>query len=158
MGLDMKHTVVMCIGSRRGGDDAIGPYIADRLLKKQNNDIVVLDCGIAPESYTSLVKKYNPKYLLIIDAVDMGLKPGETRIIPIEKISEIQMHISTHNIPLSILVRYLCRYVKNIIFIGIQPKTLSGEMTPAVRKSGDRIVDLIIKNEVRIPGAIGVFQ
>ena len=90
--------LIMCIGNRQGGDDAIGPYIADKLkLEKYNG--VVLDCGTVPENFTSVVKKYNPNNLIIIDAVEMNLKVGEIRIVPKEKIGI--MHISTHDIPIS---------------------------------------------------------
>jgi len=109
----------MCIGNRDGGDDAIGPYVADRL----KNDFTVLDCGTTPENYTSVVKKHNPKNLVIIDAAEMNLNPGEVRIVPKEKIGV--MTISTHGIPVSVLIGYLERSVENIVFIGIQPETMS---------------------------------
>lgn len=132
----------MCIGNREGGDDAVGPYIADKL----KDDFTVLDCGTVPENYTSVVKKQNPNNLIIVDAVDMGLKPGEIRIVPKEKIGV--MHISTHGIPISVLIGYLEQYVENIIFVGIQPETMSGEMTETVRKSGDKLVELIKTNNL----------
>ena len=128
----------MCIGNRDGGDDAVGPYIADNLKDK---DIEVLDCGVVPENYTSLVKKHNPQNLIIIDAVDMNLQPGEIRIVPKEKIGV--MHISTHGIPISVLINYLEQYLKNIIFIGIQLKSMSGKLTDIVQKSADRLIGLI---------------
>ena len=128
----------MCIGNRDGGDDAVGPYIADKL---KDDDIEVLDCGVVPENYTSLVKKHNPQNLIIIDAVDMSLQPGEIRIVHKEKIGV--MHISTHGIPISVLINYLAQYVENIIFIGIQPKIMSGKLTDEVRKSADNLLDLI---------------
>ena len=45
-------TLIMCIGNRFGGDDSVGPYIANNLRKIQN--IHVIDCGIIPENYTSI--------------------------------------------------------------------------------------------------------
>lgn len=130
----------MCIGNRDGGDDAVGPYVADR-LKKNSDDFIVLDCGVAPENFTSIVKKHAPKDLVIVDAVEMGLKPGEIRIVPKEKIGI--MHISTHGIPISVLINYLEQYVDNVALIGIQPITMSGKMTAIVKESGDRLVKLI---------------
>jgi len=130
----------MCIGNRDGGDDAVGPYIADR-LKKDCDDFVVLDCGVAPENFTSVVKKHAPKDLIIVDAVEMGLKPGEIRIVPKEKIGV--MHISTHGIPVSVLINYLDQYVENIIFIGIQPKAMSGRFTDIVKENADQLIELI---------------
>ena len=135
---------ILCIGNRDGGDDSIGPYIADKLKEQKLEDLVVLDCGIIPENYTLDVKRNKPKNLIIIDAVEMNLKPGKIRIIPKEKISV--MHISTHGIPIPVLIGYLESYVKDIFFIGIQPKTMSGGLTDIIKKSGDKLID-ILKNK-----------
>ena len=131
---------VMCIGNRDGGDDAIGPYIADQ-LKKDCTDLFVVDCATIPENYTNLVKCHKPRNLIIIDAVEMGLLPGDIRIIPKRKIGK--MHISTHGIPLSILITYLEKYISNILFIGLQPKTMSGKLTRSVKKSGEDLVTFL---------------
>lgn len=130
--------LVMCIGNRDGGDDAVGPYIADK-LKREGFD--VLDCGVVPENYTSFVKQKNPDNLVIVDAVDMGLEPGEIRIVQKDKIGV--MHISTHGIPISVLMNYLEQYVENIVFIGIQPKKMSGRLTDIVQKKADILLTLI---------------
>jgi len=137
--------LIMCVGNREGGDDAIGPYIADKLLHDKG-DLVILDCGIVPENFTSVVKRNNPKNLIIIDAVKMGLSSGEIRIVPKEKIGV--MHISTHGIPISVLIKYLEQYVENILFIGIQPENMSGEISEEVQKSGQRLVKIIKNNNL----------
>jgi len=134
--------LVMCIGNREGGDDAIGPYIADKL--KEESSLTILDCGTVPENFTSVVKRHDPKNLIIIDAVEMNLDAGEIRVVPKEKIGV--MHISTHGIPISVLINYLEQYVKNIIFIGIQPENMSGVISEDVKKGGDKLAT-IIKND-----------
>ena len=141
----MKY-LVMCIGNRDGGDDSVGPYVADKLKKIKNENLLVIDCATVPENYTSIVKKHKPENLFVIDAVEMGLNPGAIRIIPKEKIGI--MHISTHNIPLSVLITYLESYVNNIVLIGIQPKKLSGKMTEPVKKSAKKLVKIIQNQEL----------
>jgi len=131
----------MCIGNRDGGDDAVGPYIADVLKQKKLDDIEIIDAGTVPENYTGKIKDYKPEKLVLIDSVDMNLKPGEIRKVPKEKIGV--MHISTHGIPLSVLINYLERYVKNIFLLGIQPKSMKGEMTDTIRKSAEEIIKII---------------
>lgn len=135
--------VVMCIGNPIGGDDAVGPFIADQL---KQTDIDFIDCGTTPENYTSVVKRKNPEKLVIVDAADMGLKPGEIRIVPKEKIGV--MTISTHGIPLSVLMNYLEQSINEVILIGIQPKTMSGDMTEVVKNSAQRLVEIIKNNEI----------
>ena len=144
--------LIMCIGNIDGGDDAIGPYIADKLMREEG-DLVVLNCGIVPENFTSVVKQHNPKNLIIVDAVEMGLDAGEIRIVPKDKIGV--MHISTHGIPISVLISYLEQYVKNITFIGIQTETMSGEISKNVKKSGERLVKIIKNNSL---GRIKILQ
>jgi len=136
----MKN-VVMCIGNRYNGDDAIGPYVADKLKQEDLDEFLILDCSTVPENFTSLVKKNNPTNLIIVDATDMGLSSGEMRRISKDMIGS--MHVSTHNIPLSILVSYLEHYVKNVFIIGIQPENMDGSMGEEVKKSGDKLVELI---------------
>ncbi|MFH1100484.1 MAG: hydrogenase maturation peptidase HycI [Methanobacteriota archaeon] len=140
--------LILCIGNRDGGDDAVGPYIYDTLHKKHST-ISAIDCGTTPENYTSVVKQQKPTTLLLIDAAEMQLPPGKIRIIPKEKIGT--MHISTHGIPLSILISYLEQYVKKIFFIGIQSKTMHGPLTSPVKNSGDNLIQIIkSKNFKRI--------
>jgi hydrogenase 3 maturation protease len=137
------ENLIMCIGNVGGGDDAVGPYIAERL----KHDFTVLDCGTIPENYTSVVKKHNPDNVLIIDAVDMGLSPGEIRIVPKDKIGV--MHISTHGIPISVLIGYLENYVKNIIIIGIQPKQMSGKLSVTVKKKADELIEILRNKQLK---------
>ena len=137
------NDVFLCIGNREGGDDAVGPYIADKLESSKN----VINCETTPENYTSVIKKQKPERLLIIDAADMNLKPGEIRIIPKEKIG--LMTISTHGIPISLLIKYLEKTVENILFIGIQPENMSGEMSDDVKKSADRLIQMIYQDKIK---------
>jgi len=145
----MKYLIV-CIGNRDGGDDAVGPYIADQLQLVKREDLAVLDVGIAPENYTGPIKKVNPDNLLIVDAVDMQLTPGDIRIVPPENIGV--MHVSTHGIPLPIFVNYLRQYITSITIIGIQPETMNGTITPAVKQSADTLIDIILSEKIsKIP-------
>jgi len=140
----MVETLIMCIGNRDGGDDGIGPYIADILKKKENND-AVLDCGTTPENYTAVVKQKKPRTLILIDAAEMNLLAGAIRIIPKEKLGT--MHISTHGIPLRLLIQYLEKEVEHIILIGIQPATMKGTLSTEMKKSADHLIEILKKKQ-----------
>jgi hydrogenase 3 maturation protease len=133
-------TLILCIGNREGGDDGIGPYIAQRLKAESPQDII-LDSGIAPENYTGVIKRYKPDRLILIDAAEMNISPGEIRVIPPEKLGT--MHISTHGIPLSVFIQYLEKEVSHIIFIGIQPQIMQGTISTLVKKSGEELIKLL---------------
>ena len=142
----MVDVVVMCIGNREGGDDGVGPYIAEK-LQKGHPDFPVLDAGISPENYTSVVKRHHPETLILVDAADMELPAGEIRIVPKEKIGT--MHLSTHGVSLALLIEFLKKDIKEIIVIGIQPKKMSGPMSARVRKSGEQLIDMLQKKSFR---------
>ncbi len=142
----MMDILILCIGNQEGGDDGIGPYIAERLKHKSSYDMV-LDCGTIPENYTGIIKRQKPKILIIIDAAEMNLPPGEIRIIPREKLGT--MHLSTHGIPLSVFIKYLENEVPCIILIGIQPETMQGALSDPVKKSGDDLIKLLQKKKIK---------
>ena len=139
------NLVILCIGNKYGGDDGVGPYIAKNLINKKNDNFYIIDSGTNPENHTSIIKKLNPKILLIIDAVQMGLKPGDIRIIDKEKIGV--MHLSTHNIPISLLISYLEKYVKKIVFIGIQSGRMSGNLSEKCKKSSNILIKKILSTD-----------
>ena len=141
----MKYLIV-CIGNDEGGDDAVGPFIAENLKKKLSSDFDVLNVGIAPENYTGVIKEKNPEILIIIDAVDMQLKPGEIRIIPPENIGV--MHVSTHGIPLSVYIKYLQQYIQEIILIGIQPEYMKGKLSETVEKAANQLIKLLLNKQI----------
>lgn len=140
----MKKTVVLCVGNRDGGDDAIGPFIADNLQEYECEELICIDAGIAPENFTDVVKKHHPERLIIVDAVEMNLNSGEIRRVPPEKIGV--MHVSTHGIPLSVLIKYFNQYVETIVLIGIQPSMMSGNLTDAVKLAGKHVIQLIVSD------------
>ncbi len=63
----------------------------------------MIDGGSAPENDIVAIRELRPTRLLIVDATDMGLNPGEIRIIDPDDIAEMFM-ITTHNMTIPILV------------------------------------------------------
>lgn len=134
------------IGNRDGGDDAVGPYIIDKLKQLGLRDIEMLDVGIAPENFTDVIKKKHPETVVLIDAIDMGISLGKIRRVKKDHIGE--MHISTHGIPLSVIIKYLETFVSSVILIGIQPDQMYGEMSETVRNAADKLVMKICLKDV----------
>lgn len=135
--------LVMCIGNEMGGDDGIGPYIAKNFPDIKGFRVV--NCETVPENFVYLAEGADK--VIIVDAVDMGLKAGEVRIIPSDRIKGY--HFSTHSLPLSMVIEYIRnRYAKDIVLIGIQPKKLFGKLSKEVKEAGERIIDAIANNEI----------
>jgi hydrogenase 3 maturation protease len=135
-----KNYMLMGLGNICRGDDGIGSFIAQNF---QSDDWLVLDCGTTPENFTSLVKRSRPEYLVIVDAAQMNLEPGEFRVIPSERIDKF--YLTTHNIPLSLLICYLDKWVGKIILIGIQPERMEDfqRISERVQDSARNIIEIL---------------
>jgi hydrogenase 3 maturation protease len=125
--------VLMGIGNEMKGDDGIGNMIAREFRAPGWKS---LPCETVPENFTSVIRRERPPLLVIVDATEMGLKPGEMRIIPEEKLNSDAE--GTHGIPLRHLVSYLRKSAGRILFIGIQPETMEigGAVSEEVLKAG----------------------
>jgi hydrogenase 3 maturation protease len=151
-GQQMNGTIVLGIGNRLGGDDAAGALVVDIINKKRqgakallSTEIMAIDAGTAPESYTSVIRQHQPDLLILVDAADMGLPPGALRTITPEKISILSF--STHNIPLPMFVSYVKEFCGKVLLVGVQPEqTETGRgISKAVRKSVKKLAGAILE-------------
>lgn len=135
--------VLLGVGNRLRSDDGVGVYIAEKF---KCEGWISIDCGQSPENFVIKVEEMNPTLIVIVDAAKMGLKPGEYRIIPPEKIDNFAL--STHNMPLSILVRYLGEHRCKLI--GIEPKTIEfgSRISRVVKKSADELIRILCSSSI----------
>lgn len=136
--------IILCIGNPNGGDDGIGPYIATHI--KSSDNLLIVNAETTPENYTSIIRKNQPDLVIVVDAIDMSLKPGEIRLVPENMIGV--MHISTHSTPLSVLINYIKTIVKDVKLIGVQPGAFHGSLTPEVKKSGEYLIALLQNQDI----------
>jgi hydrogenase 3 maturation protease len=120
----MATTVLVGVGNRMKGDDAIGCRVADEL--KELERAVVFDAGTAPENYIEPIVELDPDRLLFIDACAFGGEPGEFRLFGREDIDRLAAGlVSTHTLPLSMTAALLGQQIKaSIHLLGIQPESL----------------------------------
>ena len=132
--------VLMGIGNELKGDDGIGNILAREFSE---DGWLSIACETVPENFTGVVKRERPKMLVIVDAADMGIMPGELRIIPNGKLGSAGF--GTHGMPLSNFVSHLHGFAKDIVFIGVQPAKaeLGGGISNAVEMSKNRLIKII---------------
>ncbi|KQC03257.1 MAG: hydrogenase maturation protease [Methanoculleus sp. SDB] len=137
--------ILMGIGNTLRKDDGVGIYVAHHL---HIPDWTAIDCGTAPENFTSIIHRARPDLLVIVDAADMKLEPGAIRIIPKDKIADAG--IGTHQLPLNHLITYLRCAAGSILLIGIQPYEIAdGEgITPGVADAADRLIGIIEEERI----------
>jgi len=122
------------------GDDAAGALCAERigrqLKKKRRAGVTVINAGEVPENYTGVIRKFKPTHMVIIDACYFGKKAGAIHVIDPRSIADGD--VSTHRMPLSMLVRFLEETIGGkAMVIGIEPKTVdpNAPLSPAVSRA-----------------------
>ena len=135
--------VLMGIGNSLNGDDGAGPWVAQHFHHKNWKTI---DCGTVPENFMGPVKKWSPDLLVLVDATDMNLSPGDIRCIPPERIREL--HLSTHSLPLSLLMDHLQGFIKKSVLVGIQPKRFSGPLSREVHNAGKHLIHILRRGTI----------
>jgi len=131
--------VLIGVGNEMNGDDGIGVYVAKNF---RHENWVAIDCETVPENYIGEIGKYKPEEIVIVDASDMGLKPGSIRRIPKEKIGRASF--STHSIPLSLFMSHVEElFHSKVHLIGIQPKSMYGEINEEVKEAGKKLIEYL---------------
>jgi hydrogenase 3 maturation protease len=148
----MSGTIVLGIGNRLGSDDAAGTCVVDMLNRRRHRakvppltEIIAIDAGTAPESYTSVIRRQRPDLLILIDAADMGLPPGTLRTIAPDRINILSF--STHHVPIPMFVSYVKEFCGKVLLIGVQPEQMETGMgiSKAVRRSMKKLADAILE-------------
>lgn len=144
----------MGVGSELRGDDAIGLMVvrrlqaqrksASRLARSQRPALKIISGGTAPENFTGAIRQFQPSHLLIIDAADLGRKPGAVAVLSPKQSQGISF--ATHRLPLTLLVDYLAQNRPlSAWIIGIQPHDLAygRPLSPPVAAAARRCVQAL---------------
>jgi hydrogenase 3 maturation protease len=126
----MSKKLVLTVGNSMMGDDAAGSLLARMLEQAPLPAWDVLDGGSAPENALFRVRELGPEEVLVIDAADMDLEPGEVRLISAERLEDPFL-MTTHTLPLSYLVESLKEFVPRVALLGIQPRLVSFGYPPS---------------------------
>ena len=139
--------VVVGVGSEMRGDDAAGVEVVRRLRKVlKSPNVFLIEGGVAPENFTSKIRRFQPSHVIFIDATDFGAEPGEVVLAEPEAITGES--ISTHTMSLSILAKYLREQTgAKIALLGIQPARarMGSEMSGAVKDSVKRVEEILLR-------------
>lgn len=137
--------LVIGIGNRDRGDDAIGSIIAENLIKE--GFLNVLDCERIPENYLAKIVEKRPKKIIFIDAGDFGSELGELRIFKKDEWRSFKnFTFSTHTLPLEMFCSLIEKLTNSEIYIlGIQVKDISfgQNLSPELETILPKIIDKI---------------
>jgi hydrogenase 3 maturation protease len=117
-------SVVLTVGNSMMGDDGAGPLMAELMEQQPIAGWAVINGGSAPENVVHQVRALRPQRVVVIDAADMSLSPGEIRLIDPATIADMFI-MSTHNLPLSFVIDQLKEEIAEVWFVGIQPDVVA---------------------------------
>lgn len=110
--------VLMGIGSELHGDDAVGLEVVRALRGCKN--LILIEAGTAPENHTGTLRRLQPDLVIMIDAAQMQLAPGEIRMLDVDSLEGIGA--STHTLPLALTAHYIAAELGcKVLILGIQP-------------------------------------
>ncbi len=147
--------MVVGVGSRMRGDDMVGPYVIDLLKERLGQgsspsdfELDLIDADVMPESFSRPIRESGADVVYFVDAVDMGLEPGELRMVPPDLIDATIP--CSHNLPMSYVMGYIGERIDKVELVGVQIESagLFLEMTDPARRACERLADLIWDNRL----------
>ena len=134
-----KSIVLVGLGNPDRADDGFGLELARR-LKKTFPDSVFSELERSVEGIVYDLLEYEIcEEIIFADAVHFKGSPGELKIFDSNDIDRFVSPISTHKVPMSLLMGLIQEHHKSSVLLGVQPVSVDfmGRMTPEVISSLD---------------------
>lgn len=130
------------MGNELRADDAVGLHIVRRLKHFMDARLKVFEGHMTPEAYIGPACASHPTHVLIVDAAELGKKPGAWQILSPDTIE--QGLFTTHTIPaVEVAAEIKRRCDACVVFLGIQPK--SRDISLGLRKECQQAVEEIVR-------------
>ncbi|MFA5039387.1 MAG: hydrogenase maturation protease [Candidatus Omnitrophota bacterium] len=142
-----REIAVIGLGNTLRRDDGIGIHILSRLQDELKGKVAFLNFGIASFGLINFISEF--RKVLLIDAMDAGLKPATMKIFRLDEAETYarQKKLSSHELSLADLLELYkaLGLATDVQVAGIQVKDASYglEMTPELAKAKNRIVQNI---------------
>lgn len=133
--INPESLIIIGLGNTDRADDGAGIQIVAKIKARfpgkafseieQSVEGLVLECLEDPSI----------KSILFIDAVDFQGKPGQVRLFGFHDTVQFIPAISTHKVPLTLLMELIEKHEKDAFLLGIQPRSvqLFGKMSDEVQ-------------------------
>ena len=142
-----ERVVIAGIGNPIRMDDFVGVKIFQDLRGKVSEKVYLIECETVPESFIQQIMDFNPTRILLIDAAILGLKPGDSKLVKPEQLTNFPA-FSTHMLPLRIFCEYIAKTTKaKIALLLIEPKKVDfGEgLSLEIDATAQEITDTLLK-------------
>lgn len=141
-----ERTMIWGLGNELYGDDQVGIEVCRKLMKMDIDGILDISiCYTVPGNYVSKAVKLRPYRLILIDASDMGLNPGEFRRFFLDDIKDVSF--TNHDMPID---RMLAPLSHITTVIGIQPQRveLGAPLSELLDRAATIVARIIVRGEV----------
>lgn len=139
-----KRILLLGVGNRLRGDDAVGSLLVEYLQGKV--DIPLIDAGDVPENYLGPIEDSGAEVVLVVDATDIGANAGDIAIFDIEQVQE--KFVSTHTANLGLMFKVIPPEKRpQVIVLGIQPGNmeLGQGLSEPVQATLERLEEVFIE-------------
>ncbi|MGA2819598.1 MAG: hydrogenase 3 maturation endopeptidase HyCI [Anaerolineales bacterium] len=140
--LEARKAVILGVGNPLRGDDGFGPSLVKRL--QGNVRATVINAEEVPENYLGTVVAADPQVVMIVDAVELGLQPGDVAIVEADDLGGTAL--STHSASLSLSARFIQSETHAEVFLlGVQPlaTVVGATLSPPVEAAIDLLQRLL---------------
>ena len=146
----MKPTLVLGLGNLLQCDDGVGCRVAQELEQRVvPNDVDVLDAGTPGIGLLNLIQ--DRRRVIMIDAAEMGLQPGEFRRFGAEdvRLTGSKERISLHRtgiVDTLALAKQLNIELPQLIFFGIQPQKIDWQdgLSQPVQAAMPQVIEAVL--------------
>jgi coenzyme F420 hydrogenase subunit delta len=149
-----KRVLILGCGNTLFGDDGFGPETAVYLQKNYqfSNDVHIMDVGTGASKILLIIalSEEKPKKLIILDAVNVGRKPGEVFEASIGDLLKNRVNdFSSHLFPTARLLQELQDKGVNITVLACQaekiPEVVSPGLSECVRKAVPEAAKIVLE-------------
>lgn len=142
------RVAVLGIGHELRGDDAVGVMVARGLVQAGfalRPETLVIEAGSAPENFTGPLRRFQPDWVVLVDAAELGLAPGAIQWLDWRE--TVGLSASTHTLPLALLGQFLTTELAcRVALIGIQPATtaLDAPLSASAQEACEAVVRALL--------------
>jgi hydrogenase maturation protease len=139
---------VLGLGNTDRADDGAGVLVA-QALKKPFPAYSFSEHDGVEGTVLDISERGGDALIIFVDAAELGLEAGSTRIIEQDRIKETE--ITTHRVAVALMAAMLARTGKRSVVIGIQPKRIEfrAPVTDPVAEAIERVtraIDSVMKS------------
>jgi hydrogenase maturation protease len=151
-----RRCLILGLGNPLRGDDGVGPRVVAELLRRGLPDgVAAVDGGTGGLDLLHLLEGW--EHAIIVDAAELGRKPGEfLRFTPEEAhLVGSLVSLSSHTAGLAdalALARALGQTLPDIVIYGVQPERMDWQegLSPAVEAALPQMITAILEEIMRI--------